>query len=197
MPSNDTENIYATQYGGEGEPIPATKISYDNTTSGLTATKVQGAIDEVAGNLNVVATKINNIISDGFYAFERKEKISITPDTTKTIDENLTALRNAVVEFLSGLTDSYWKATQLCVNNEYLPPIYSAVSNGVFSIDFVRTIVTSSALIVRTAYMETSSQNYIEATVNSQGYTYTQKGQTTATDTEYFVDIEIYKKIGA
>ena len=51
MPSNDAENIYATQYGGEGEPIPATKISYDNTDSGLTATKVQSAIDELAGDI--------------------------------------------------------------------------------------------------------------------------------------------------
>ena len=48
MPTNDTENIYATQYGGEGEPIPATKISYDNTTSGLTADDIQEAVDEVA-----------------------------------------------------------------------------------------------------------------------------------------------------
>ena len=51
MPSNDTENIYAREYGGQGEPIPATKISYDNTDSGLSATKVQGAIDELAGDI--------------------------------------------------------------------------------------------------------------------------------------------------
>ena len=50
MPNNDTENIYSTPYeGGEGNPIPATKISYDNTDSGLTATTAQGAIDELAG----------------------------------------------------------------------------------------------------------------------------------------------------
>ena len=51
MPSNDTENIYATQYGGEGEPIPATKISYDNTASGLTADDIQEAVDELAGDI--------------------------------------------------------------------------------------------------------------------------------------------------
>ena len=61
MPSNDTENIYATQYGGKGEPIPASKISYDNTTSGLTADDVQEAIDDVQGaidDVSAVTTKV-------------------------------------------------------------------------------------------------------------------------------------------
>lgn len=61
MPSNDTENIYATQYGGEGEPIPANKISYDNTDSGLSATKVQAAIDELAGDIDTLTTTVGNI----------------------------------------------------------------------------------------------------------------------------------------
>ena len=54
MPSNDTENIYATEYGGSGEPIPATKISYDNTGSGLSAEDVQEAIDEVVGDIALI-----------------------------------------------------------------------------------------------------------------------------------------------
>ena len=49
MPSNDTQNIYSTPFTeGQGEPIPAARIGYDNTDSGLTATDVQTAIDEVA-----------------------------------------------------------------------------------------------------------------------------------------------------
>lgn len=60
MPSNDTENIYATQYGGEGEPIPATKISYDNTTSGLTADDAQEAIDELAGGVNTLEETVGD-----------------------------------------------------------------------------------------------------------------------------------------
>lgn len=191
MPNNDTENIYSTPYeGGEGNPIPATKISYDNTTSGLTADNAQEAIDEVAAD-------VDKIVDGELYAFHHTEKISITPDTTKTIKENMTTLRNAVIEFLSGLTDPCWKAVTLCVNNEYLPPIYSGIiTSQSFSTDFVRTLSTSNALIVRTAYMETSSQDYIETSVDSQGYTYTQKGLTTATDSDYFVTIDVYKKIG-
>lgn len=53
MPTNNTENIYSTPFNeGEAQPIPATRISYDNTDSGLTADDVQSAIDEVAGAID-------------------------------------------------------------------------------------------------------------------------------------------------
>ena len=51
MPSNNTENIYSSEYGGSGQPIDADRIAYDNTTSGLSATDAQGAIDELAGDI--------------------------------------------------------------------------------------------------------------------------------------------------
>lgn len=58
MPSNDTQNIYSTPFNeGEAQPIPASRISYDNTASGLTADDVQDAIDEVAGAINEIAEK--------------------------------------------------------------------------------------------------------------------------------------------
>lgn len=50
MPTNSTENIYSTPFNeGEAQPIPATRIGYDNTDSGLTAEDAQSAIDELAG----------------------------------------------------------------------------------------------------------------------------------------------------
>lgn len=60
MPSNDTQNIYSTPFNeGEAQPIPASRISYDNTDSGLTADDVQDAIDEVAGSIdNLTATDV-------------------------------------------------------------------------------------------------------------------------------------------
>ena len=54
MASNDTENIYSTEYGGNGAPIPANRISYDNTESGMTADDVQDAIDELAGDIALI-----------------------------------------------------------------------------------------------------------------------------------------------
>lgn len=51
MPSNDTDNIYSSEYRDSAEPIPATVIGYDNTTSHMTATTVQGAIDELSDDI--------------------------------------------------------------------------------------------------------------------------------------------------
>lgn len=47
MPTNNTENIYSTEFENDPNPIPSSKIGYDNTESGLEATTVQGAIDEL------------------------------------------------------------------------------------------------------------------------------------------------------
>lgn len=48
MSSNETANIYASEYSSASRPIPAEIIAYDNTDSGLTAENVQAAIDEIA-----------------------------------------------------------------------------------------------------------------------------------------------------
>lgn len=58
MPTNVTDNIYSTEYEDSGTPIPSTKIGYDNTESGLEATNVQGAIDELAGDVSVITGKM-------------------------------------------------------------------------------------------------------------------------------------------
>ena len=52
MSSNNTENIYASEYSSASRPIPAEIIAYDNTDSGLTAENVQAAIDEIAGEVD-------------------------------------------------------------------------------------------------------------------------------------------------
>lgn len=51
MSTNDTTNIYSTEYNASGKPIPAEIIGYDNTDSGLTAENAQAAIDELAGDI--------------------------------------------------------------------------------------------------------------------------------------------------
>lgn len=47
MPTNNTENIYSTEFENDPNPIPSSKVGYDNTESGLEATTVQDAIDEL------------------------------------------------------------------------------------------------------------------------------------------------------
>ena len=103
MPSNDTENIYATQYGGEGEPIPATKISYDNTTSGLTSDDVQEAIDEVALEAKDLTTALTGKIVKKQVALN---KLSVKADGVKTWGALLNELGAAFKTVLEGLADN-------------------------------------------------------------------------------------------
>lgn len=47
--------------GGLAEPVKAKDVTYDNTDSGLTATNVQSAIDEVNGDLGTLGTTVSGI----------------------------------------------------------------------------------------------------------------------------------------
>jgi hypothetical protein len=55
--------------GGPGGPVDAEDVTYDNTTSGLAATDVQAAIDEVVGLLGETAATGNYLISGGGVAW--------------------------------------------------------------------------------------------------------------------------------
>ena len=57
MDNRYTKAEVDTKLAGQND---ASEINYSNTTSGLAATKVQGAIDEVEGRLDVAETKIAN-----------------------------------------------------------------------------------------------------------------------------------------
>lgn len=50
MPTNDTPNMYSSEYT-DPTPTPASAVTYSGTESGLSATNVQGAIDELAGDI--------------------------------------------------------------------------------------------------------------------------------------------------
>lgn len=51
MPTNNTENVYTHEYEDTGAPIPGTRIGYDNSETGLEATNMQAAIDELDGKI--------------------------------------------------------------------------------------------------------------------------------------------------
>lgn len=59
----DDSNVSSsgTSGGGGGSTPTASDVSYDGSSSGISATNVQGAIDEVQGNVNTVNTKIDNL----------------------------------------------------------------------------------------------------------------------------------------
>lgn len=57
---NSTTQKWENGTGGGGGGSSADDISYDNTSSGLTATNVQDAIDEVEGRVDTAETSITN-----------------------------------------------------------------------------------------------------------------------------------------
>lgn len=58
----DNSNVSSGGSGGGGGSTPtAADVTYDGSTSGLTTTNVQDAIDEVQGNVDAVNTKIGDI----------------------------------------------------------------------------------------------------------------------------------------
>lgn len=63
MPSNDTANIYSSEYrngGTPSTPTTAADVAYDNTTSGLTADNVQEAIDELASGIGTLEETVGD-----------------------------------------------------------------------------------------------------------------------------------------
>jgi hypothetical protein len=65
--------------GDKGTNI-ASEINYDNSVSGLTATNINAAIDEVVSDLNTAVSDIGTDISDAVSALE-DSKVSKTSDT--------------------------------------------------------------------------------------------------------------------
>lgn len=62
---NKDPNITYYITDGAVEPIPATNVEYDNSLSGLSATQVQSAIDEVDDNIDNATTKTSSTIGAG------------------------------------------------------------------------------------------------------------------------------------
>lgn len=104
MPSNDTQNIYSTEYGGSGAPIPASKISYDNTDSGLTSDDVQNAVDEIAGDISDVETDVSAL----------KTNVTLKKGTIGE-DNNLTIYQQNNIVLITG-----YKTVASMTANEYV-----------------------------------------------------------------------------
>ena len=171
MPSNDTANIYSTQYGGEGEPIPATKISYDNTNSGLTADDVQEAIDELAGNVDDIETFLDDEYVSGAF-----QSLSVTADGVKTYSDLIDEMYPLMQAVTNGLANN-----EVCV-------FETAYFGGVTTLNatrssfygkstninpyFERVAVSASGATITQAIFKTSVKQLSMWTVATGGNTY-------------------------
>lgn len=105
MPTNDTQHILSTPLNeGEAQPIPATKISYNNTTSGLTADDAQEAIDEVAGDLNELGEAIDELYLNG-YTIEEFAIAEYTPVENDTYGTALDGIASVMNDIVAALDD--------------------------------------------------------------------------------------------
>lgn len=91
----EENNRYVHDYEDDGQPIPSTKIGYDNTGSGLDSTTVQGAIDEVAQILDTKQDKTYDGTESGIEADtvtgaidELAQDMSDLTDVVENLDAN-------------------------------------------------------------------------------------------------------------
>ncbi len=80
--------------GGMVEPVKSEDVTYDNTDSGLTATNVQSAIDEVAGVLDG-----KSVIKNAFVTIEK------TGDGVKTVSAIMDEIAAEFKTVIEGLED--------------------------------------------------------------------------------------------
>ena len=80
--------------GGTIEPVKSEDVVYDNTESGLTATNVQGAIDEVAKEI------------DGCIVIKTKGQITVTADGVMNYKDIFTNIRTQIDAILNTLANN-------------------------------------------------------------------------------------------
>jgi len=105
----------------ENMSFDADSISYDNTSSGLQATDVQGAVDEINDNLTELKDKFDLTIqeekvgtwlgSDMYRKSYAYDGNTITSDYT--IDATLTTANSDVVKYECAYYDGEWKSCYL------------------------------------------------------------------------------------
>lgn len=67
--------------GGSGGSTTAASVTYDNTTSHLTAETVQAAIDEIDGSLDTVSGKVSDLETPVLYSSTEKQIGKLSDDT--------------------------------------------------------------------------------------------------------------------
>lgn len=100
---------------GTVERLDADEVHYDKTTSGMTATNVQSAIDELDAGLDDAVLSLESV-KDTYVYKTLGANISLTGDGVKKVTEMLDDLADAVVATLGELEDDeYLEPTTLYI----------------------------------------------------------------------------------
>lgn len=92
--------------GGLLDPIESADVTYDNAESGLTATNVQSAIDEVAGDIGVVDDKVDST-NNKLGAIQQLGRTQISKTASSgTYIELLNSVANDLLTIISNMADN-------------------------------------------------------------------------------------------
>ena len=207
MSSNDTQNIYSSEYGGAGEPIPATKISYNNTTSGLTADDIQEAVDEVALEAKGASQAITDITTALTGKIVKKQialnKLSVKADGVKTWGALLNELGAAFKTALENLADNEVVAPKVLFYQGIawcgiIGTDYFTNSTTTFGVAFSRTDYYSSKIrdVVGRLSSTENDNTFIIGEYDGNGATITNKlSDVPAENTLLEIQYDVYVKL--
>lgn len=109
--------------GGGGGGTSANQVSYTNTTSGLSATNVQDAIDEVDGRLDTAESKLSSVkISSAVSC--------VTGDTSATIQDAAIATTSIIEPFIDDGTGVPIPATSITTTTGQTVIAFAALERG-------------------------------------------------------------------
>ena len=121
-------NEVAQGGGGGGEPVDADDVSYSNTQSGLNATNVQDAIDEIAQGTSAPKLVFDGTIttSSASYSFT---------DTVDYTHKNLLVVGTRAADTPGVQRSAGVVYTSFGMTTAYLPVVGSPSASGIISID--------------------------------------------------------------
>ena len=163
--------------GGSGGGSTAADITYDNTSSGLTADDVQEAIDEIEADIKagIVYTSTERKIGtwyDGNDLFEKIIPISAFPDTPYTP----TSYEHGISDFdkiidVSGVMNFSSKTTYP-IN---MPAFAGSGTNPIVAISVAWAYATATDIVIQTAVDRSGASGYVKLTYTKVAPTRTRK----------------------
>lgn len=161
--------------GGLVEPVKSEDVTYDNTDSGLTATNVQSAIDEVASSVDTVGDKLS-ALNGYMLPYSEIEAISFQADGVKTIGTYTNEMFAKLLEVVANLADD-----EYLLINKFGFSGYATLDTSVPSRYITKATPPTAAYFL--AYGGSSTITVYTCSMNANASTFTRTTQNNATTT--------------
>lgn len=147
-------------------------------------------IADVEGETQNLAQNISNK-----YVYEQEHSITITPDTTKSVKENMQALQSELSSYLGGLIGYGFIYRQIAIEGQYCPVDYSDFHTIAERMTFTKITIDNSKLRIVKGELNGANSYYGYADNDGTSYTFTDESNDLATNSAYSIKIGLYKKI--